>query len=356
MAHHLTTADPSAANAQGERPAAYNAAKPGWHQLGTVLDRPVSVEEAKPYLVDVTTEPLLMSDGLPTGHHAIRRVHGPDGGPGPCLTVVGSQFKLEDRDTMLKHVQNFGARMQDPTDPAPVLGIHDPVFSTALSLREGSEWVVSVALGEGTDDGEYSYFATLILRHGTGVREVLLSGIRPVCANTVAFAISSATERLKVAHRQTVTSQTQNMLTEFTALMATQQAFTGWLQRLESVRVSHDQVTKLFQDLMKSDDGKGRKGAAVDYLVAAYTEAPGAMPGNARGIVEAVTNWGTHRANVKARTTGAQVLGGSVDAKYRAQLPGGTVQGTIVQAINMIGELTGMTPNPVLVTGQRARA
>jgi phage/plasmid-like protein (TIGR03299 family) len=140
-----------------------------------------------------------------------------------------------------------------------------------------------------------------------------------VCKNTLAMASTDARAGLTLKH----TSKVHERIETATRLIEAARKYTGALDnailKMCGRKMSTDQWMGLVQTLIsgtKGADGKvtvsGKAETARAALLAAYTKAPGAMPGTAWGALQATTYYATHVQPVR-------MTSGRSEAEARAE-------------------------------------
>ncbi len=162
----------------------YSHRQPAWHGLGHVLEHPLTADEAfklvGPYRV--VAEPLFCKDGISANSQALRREDG------EVFNVVGPEYvAVEPQQLCEVWDQATGAKLET----LGVLGKGERMFMTTKlpSIGIRGDEVEQYLLLHGVFDGKRA-------------NEIIHTGVRVVCQNTLIAAGAMATSTLRVIHDQ----------------------------------------------------------------------------------------------------------------------------------------------------------
>lgn len=219
--------------------------KPAWHQLGQVVDNPLTVEEAlfqaglnfqvekTPVLYSTNGEPLQMEEKFVTYREDTNQ----------ALGVVGKRYEI---------LQNREALSFFDT----IVGEREAVIQTAGALFNGSQVFVTALMPEHIHvpgDGEIRMYINLFNSHdGNSPIQAFTSPTRIVCWNTLQVALGNTTNRVVLRH----TSGAKGKFAQAAQLMGVYDKLARELEtafdQMVHTRVSEDQVEALIKRLFPS--------------------------------------------------------------------------------------------------------
>ena len=187
-------------------------------------------------------------------------------------------------------------------------------LETAGVLKDGALYWALAKTGHvidiaGTDRTE-GYVLLSTSADGTRSTDARFTSIRVVCNNTMSIAMSAGNKSAtKTSHRSIFDANATKRALGLAEFDATWNAFRENLMSLQSKPVSRSAATDFFSQLLRpttkpvsdfqgfmaklvTPDTRAIRGLAE--LEASYTNAPGAAPGSAYGLVQAVTHYIDH--------------------------------------------------------------
>ncbi|TXH19134.1 MAG: DUF932 domain-containing protein, partial [Hyphomicrobiaceae bacterium] len=209
---------------------------------------------------------------------------------GTTLDIVGNDY----RPTQNAHVMEF---FND------LVRKGDATMETMGSLQQGKIVWAMAALNEGftLPGGDavrgYLFIGSPHMRGRSLIARV--TQVRDVCNNTIQVALRlghhGVGDVFRMNHRNEFTPIQQQKAKEVLGVAREQvQDFEKVAKKLRATKVNDDRAHELFTKLFAKDpDSESRK---VAQLVDAYHNAPGALPGNAWGVLNAVTYYTDHMA------------------------------------------------------------
>lgn len=164
---------------------------PAWHELGQVFGEPISASRAYkklgPYEVRLAD---LNAEGVPLKQRAILRNPTADDPETRVFGIVGADYHLFTPDDF---VTVWDERVGKPIETIGALGYGETFFISSylpkFSIRG--------------DEVEFYLLGKLTMT-GLASNEVMTTGVRVVCQNTLNAAEASATQRLKIVHDKDV--------------------------------------------------------------------------------------------------------------------------------------------------------
>ncbi len=162
----------------------------GWHDLGPQITRPMLAQEAwstlSPYIVSLEDLVCRTMPDLPITHRGIIRHPVPDDPEFRTFGVVGLEYVLIDPQ-----------RFCEIFDEAVHVNI-----ATMGALGKGETFFISVPLPGFDVNGDpvENYMIVISPYVGNAAYEVIVSGIRPVCQNTLRAARRQSTESYRIVH------------------------------------------------------------------------------------------------------------------------------------------------------------
>lgn len=295
-----------------------------WHGLGQRVDDCVSVDDmlvAAGLDWQVNLHPMFAyanGQAIPVDRQALIRDK-----DNKVLTVTGNNWKpLQNKDALdffREYTERGGAKLE-----------------TAGSLRGGKVVWGLANLGTGfTINGtdHTKGYLLLISPHEVGNSiQVQTTQIRVVCANTLAMATRDATG---VYHRQHHMKEFDASLAKEAIGLARYQIEQAHMdaETLSSLKMSEfDSVrylARFFQtvedaEILEDDDyinslltDTNNQSKKLMSVMDSYHNAPGAVPGNAWGVLSAVTHWADHKAG---RETDARMFNAWIGDVSRLKL------------------------------------
>lgn len=242
---------------------------PAWHELGQVFNKPISATEAYrkmgPYEVRLAD---LNAEGVALKQRAILRNPTTDDPETRVLGIVGSDYHLVTPDDF---VTIWDERVGKPIETIGALGWGETFFiSTSLPKMDVRG-----------DEIEF-YLLGKLTQTGLAANEVMTTGVRVVCQNTLNAAEASTTMRLKVAHDQHV-----------------RQRMGDWLQGIVDEAETTAHVLKEQFDLLAS---KRIKSADAEELFEEAYPYPNAPKKNAPAhVVEQRIQWWSENVSLMDR-------------------------------------------------------
>lgn len=250
---------------------------PAWHELGQVFGEPISASKAYkrlgPYEVRIAD---LKADGVQLEQRAILRNPTTDDPETRVFGIVGKDYHLVTPDDF---VTIWDERVGREIETIGALGAGETFFiSTYLpKLDVRGDEVEFYLLGKLTMTGLHS-------------NEVMTTGVRTVCQNTLNAAESSATQRFKVVHDQYVLQRMGDWLQELVDEAETEAKMLAQVfDLLAGTKVKQAHVTEVLED-------------AYPYPKAPAKNAP-------QNVVEQRIQWWNENVNLMdRRRDGAQAL------------------------------------------------
>lgn len=282
-----------------------------WHGLGQRVDSNVSIEE------------MLVAAGLdwkvqlwPTFAH-----------------VNGAQIRVPNKSALVRDLDNkvltSASDNWKPVQNREVLEFFreyarsgGATLETAGSLRGGKTVWGLANLGHGftTNNGRDAVkgYVLLASHHEMGkATTVRVTGTRVVCANTMAIAMrgsktgvysqnhvnefnpEAARDAIGIAHESMVRMEMNAkaleslQISEFDTVRLLAKYFTPAKQFVMLANDKGDLDDNVVRKLMSEPDLRSQ---AFHEVMISYTDAPGAVPGNGWGVLNAVTHWADHVA------------------------------------------------------------
>lgn len=253
---------------------------------------------------------------------------------GAPISVVGETFKVHQPKQILGFFLDFAKTFGLSLETAGVLGGGERYWALARTAVQADL--------NGNNDPAIMYALLATASDGSMVTRALPTAIRVVCANTWALALNGKKDGSRQSHRSEFSNDKAAKGLGFNLDEAT----TTFLENVEEIRqlnevtVDRTSAKGFFRLLVNpeieeaavfgADDfaramgevGKldpKRESRGVDGLMEAYTNAPGAKPGTARGLWEASTYFIDHvRGNDDDKRMGSAVFGQGAELKARA--------------------------------------
>lgn len=251
--------------------------QPAWHELGQVFGEPISATKAYkrlgPYEVRLAD---LNAEGVKLDQRAILRNPTTDDPETRVFGIVGKDYHLVTPDDF---VTIWDERVGRPIETIGALGQGETFFiSTVLpSLNVRGDEVEFYLLGKLTSTGLHS-------------NEIMTTGVRVVCQNTLNAAESSSAQRMKVVHDQYV-----------------HQRMGDWLQTLVDEAETEVQALKEVFDVLAGT--KVKQTHVTDILESAYPYPTAPKKNAPQKIVEQRIQWWNENVNLMdRRREGAQSL------------------------------------------------
>jgi phage/plasmid-like protein (TIGR03299 family) len=184
--------------ATGQVAAAF-ARKPGWHRLGTTLDRGLTADDILRvahlggWQVRVDAQPARNNNGIPIpGKYAINRTNPFNGNEEP-LGVAGRVWRPFQNEETLPLLDELRGQTNGE-------------FETAGSLDGGRRVFITCKLPDGMLIGGLDpvdrYLTVVNYHDGAGALILLDTAIRSVCANTVAAALANHRSKVSLWHTE----------------------------------------------------------------------------------------------------------------------------------------------------------
>ena len=259
-----------------------------WRGLGVKVnknDSPAKMMKAAGIDWETMKTPLYRQDGTEIkGRFELRT------STGTTLDIVGNDYKPTQNGDVMEFFNDF-VRKGDAT------------METMGSLQGGKIVWAMAALNEGfTLPGNdtvrgYVFIGSPHMRGRSLIARV--THLRDVCNNTIQVALRLGRHGIgdvfRMNHRNEFTPIQRDKAKEVLGLAREQvHDFEKVAKKLRATKVSDDRAEELFTKLFaKSEDSESRR---VAQLVDIYHNAPGALPGNAWGVLNAVTYYTDHTA------------------------------------------------------------
>lgn len=230
--------------------------KPAWHQLGQVVDKPQTVEEAlhqaglnftvkkTPVLYSTNGEPLLYDEKYVTYREDTHQ----------ALGTVGKKYEVFQNSEALSFFDS-------------IVGEREAVIQTAGALGKGEKVFLSAQMPEhihvpGDTETLKNYILLFNSHDGSGSITAAIVPIRPVCENTVMAALRHSSNLVKIKH----TTGSRDKVREAGKLLGVYDKLRVELEsafdRMVNTRVSEEQVEKLIKQLFPSTKEVGDQEAS----------------------------------------------------------------------------------------------
>lgn len=178
--------------------------EPAWHGLGTVFQHDVTTKEMLD-LAHLSDWNVRLEANVFDGEDSVEQYDvvrdDPFTGKRNRLGIVGSRYKVLQNEELL----TFGDHMLDGGR-----------WETAGSIRKGQRIFASLAFEHetvidpnGVADRIDSYLMLTSSHDGSAAIRADLTPVRPVCQNTVAFALAHSTAHFKIRHTATLEGKVQ---------------------------------------------------------------------------------------------------------------------------------------------------
>jgi phage/plasmid-like protein (TIGR03299 family) len=225
-----------------------------WHKLGTITDGAQTAEEAlrlaqldwKVYKSeDPINTTVLTEDGVVTlqvdGKFVTYRNH-PKAGY-EALGIVGNQY------TVIQNTEAFDF-LNALADESGA------VFETAGSLNGGRQVFMSMKMPNaielaGGQDTVDLYLMATTSHNGSKAFTAAITPIRPVCANTVAIALSQATSKWYLKHTSNVTGKVQQAREALGLVFKYEAEFEKAVNGLAATKMSDKEFNVFLETLIK---------------------------------------------------------------------------------------------------------
>jgi phage/plasmid-like protein (TIGR03299 family) len=270
-----------------------------WHGLGTYVEHAPDVDEMiRLAQLGWTVErvPMTTADGEDVpGFYALVR-----SSDRRVLDVVGSRYMPIQNREAFEFFTDF-------------VEAGDATMETAGSLR-GGRYVWGLAnLGSGFNVGRtkdrVNGYLLVGVPHEQGKSLIIrTTHVRVVCNNTLTMALRESLPEFRMAHRTAFDASMITRAREVLGLAREQVAeFKETANTLKSIKLAVDDVLRIVVPIMSpktTDDGLAAMIAEgpdaytprIAAVMGAYTDAPGADPGNAWGALNAITYYADHMA------------------------------------------------------------
>jgi len=182
----------------GELDFAIYAEKP-WHGIGDILNRPITVAEAKAKIgVQIAAKPLVLAGMTEpvAGYRVNYRTDLSDSDPRGVVGIVGEDYTIIQNETVVDLTDAF----------ARALGGH---LESAFTMFNGRRVVVAAKCGEeqtirnGAGAEPFQPYVWSYSSHDGLVKATLrMAAILPVCNNTVLAALRGQSHTIKITHTQ----------------------------------------------------------------------------------------------------------------------------------------------------------
>lgn len=278
-----------------------------WHRLGTVLDEEMTAEQAL-----ITAH--LAGWNVRKINVSARDVAVSSGGTGPVRISVPDRFATVYTNPVTGKAQYLGVvgthyqpfQNEWTTDFLDALtheaGAH---FETAGALFDGKRVFVSVKMPNtmqlaGGQDQIDLYIMATNWHDGQGSFEAHVTPIRPVCANTVAAAISAAKSSFRIRHTrgsQTVALQEAQRVLGLT--FKYEEAFQKEAEAMIAKSITDNEFFDIVQGLLAGDDKapSTRKQNSIDAAMQNIMAVWAGETGTMAGIED--TAWGGYQAFIE---------------------------------------------------------
>lgn len=227
---------------------------------------------------------------------------------GPVLDVVGNDYKPTQNADVWEFITDFAKKGGARCEVLGSMHHHRIVFAL---LNLGDTYKVK----DGSNITPYLFVGIPHMRGKSLIARVTTR--RDVCNNTMHIAMRTdgrghLSDVFRMNHRNTFNPVQQDKARQILDLASESvEQFASRAGKLMNKKFSIDDANKVFDTLFPSDDKRSRKSLAVEQ---AYTNAPGALPGNAWGVLNAVTYYVDHMAGKSPdrRLAQAQIGRGAV--------------------------------------------
>jgi phage/plasmid-like protein (TIGR03299 family) len=276
-----------------------------WHGLGNGVE---GARTAKQAIIDagldwevelrkVFAEGASGNKILLPGHHAVTRTS-----DDRVLGVVKSRYTpFQNREAF-----EFADALVDSGDAK---------YDTAGSLRGGRVVFLSMQVPNhilvGGEDAHDMYLMLRTSHDGTTAIGVYVVIIRPVCMNTVTFAISGAKHRWSMPHVSTLQGKLQEARETLQLSFSYADAFQEQAEALMNVKVSDDAAVDILTDVLPTRPKTDEK---IDEIMECLrTSERNGYHGTGWGLVNAVTEYHQHwRTGTQPEATFFNVMDGEI--------------------------------------------
>lgn len=279
--------------------------QPAWHGLGVALPKNESIEtwrEVAGFNWNVQQAPVLYQNGdvhTFDGRKVLYRSD--DGSP---LSVVSDDYRVVQPGQILEFFRDLTESQGFEMETAGILRNGSKYFALA---RTGRESVVGIA-----NDVHKQYVLLATACDGSLSTTAMLTDVRVVCANTLRFAVDGKDEKIKVRHTTTFDADDSKKRLGLLDYDTAMDVFARNMDVLNGIKVGQEFADKFFLGLLVGDpskrEGNTRAVRGLADLQGAYANGPGAVPGTAYGVLNAVTRYVDHernRNNADGRVTSA---------------------------------------------------
>lgn len=212
--------------------------------------------------------------------------------------TVGDTFRMETPETFLAKVQTVAEAIHGPgalAEPLVVL----------RQTRDATRTYVSIPLTLESDPANWTALALLIWQPAKGSTTFGLELFRAICEN--GLHEFDAIPAVKVRNGSDYHDRATVAAIRNGDLSANVAGILEFIRKAEGVRVADDLARQVFaralgETVETCEHKRGRALANLDRLMMAYRDAPGAIPGTVRGLLEAATYYDSNIAPVRDRT------------------------------------------------------
>lgn len=210
--------------------------EPAWHELGQVFGKPISASQAYkqlgPYEVRLAD---LNAEGTPLKQRAILRNPTTDDPETRVFGIVGADYNLFTPDDF---VTVWDERVGKPIETIGALGFGETFFVSTYLPKFSIKG----------DEVEFYLLGKLTMT-GLAANEMMTTGVRTVCQNTLNAAEASATQRLKIVHDKDVKQRMGDWMQElYEEAESTAKILEEQFTFLAGCKIKDTHATRLFED------------------------------------------------------------------------------------------------------------
>lgn len=269
-----------------------------WHGLGEyVADAPTPTAALKTAGIDwrVNKEKLFLADGKDVfGHYALVR-----DSDGKVLDVVGKDYHPHQNRDTFKLFDAFAKAGGATMETAGSLKGGKLIWGLARLKRD-----IEVTKGD-----KLRNYLLLASPHEQGKSAIFkATNVRVVCMNTMTMALREVSTEMRIHHRKEFDDSILDRAKDvFGVTEEVHNGFEKNAKKLSKIKVNMDDVVRILAPVFqKGDDVEqlvthrteaGVFAPRMKLLLDVYERAPGAVPGNAWGVFNAVTYWADHLAS-----------------------------------------------------------
>lgn len=298
-----------------------------WHGLGQALDPNATLEEwlqAAGFDFEILGSPVTYTDSNGVEHTFPARQALFRSDTGAAISIMSDGYKVVQPDAVMRFFEDLCSDRGWSLETAGVLG------------TGGKYWSLAKASETAEHNGSIHNLYLLLATSADGTLATTVQGtdVRVVCQNTLEMSLESKKtgKPIKVRHSSIFDSDKIKRELDLIDLDRSWADFQSKLSSLESVRVSPEEATAFFSELLRPETkakprGEHRAQSFADLLgssvggayrgpvktqdkerairglaelQSSYVSAPGAAPGTAYGLVQGVTHWVDHARGIDA--------------------------------------------------------